>query len=200
MARQGRSGGARRQSPKAGPRVESNRASSRGVFEEREQSPEGAFEAFTQDLYGRIVATVRLIVRDHHTAQDLTQEAFARAYLNWPKLWPDGNPAGWVYRVATNLALSSRRRATREIRAIARLQSRTALSVPAPEAHPELHRAIAKLPPRQRAAVALHYILGLTMDEAADAMRCAPGTVKSLLHTARGRLRDELGEEEEEDL
>jgi RNA polymerase sigma factor (sigma-70 family) len=136
-----------------------------------------------------------MIVRDTATAEDITQEALARAYLSWSKLWPEGNPGGWVYRVATNLALNWRRRATREVRAVMRLSNRTELSVPAPEAHPELHAAVAKLPPRQRAAVALHYTLGLSMDEAAHAMKCRPGTIKSLLHAARQRLRTELGED-----
>lgn len=141
------------------------------------------------------MSTVRVIVGDLATAEDVTQEAFARAYISWPKLWPEGNPGGWVHRVATNLAISWRRRAGRELRAVARLGRRTELTVPAPDAHPELHRAIAGLPPRQRAAVALHYVLGLSMEEAAEAMGCRPGTVKSLLHGARGRLRKELREE-----
>ncbi|MEX2537325.1 MAG: RNA polymerase sigma factor [Actinomycetota bacterium] len=150
---------------------------------------------FTKETYGRIVAAVRLVVRDGATAEDLTQEAFARLYLSWSKLWPEGNPAGWVYRVATNLAINWHRRAGRELRAIARLQRSTPMTTPAPEAYPELHAAVAALPRRQRAAVALHYVLGLTMDEAAKAMGCRPGTVKSLLFSARERLRKELGDE-----
>jgi len=150
---------------------------------------------FTKETYGKIMATVRLVVRDTATAQDVAQEAFARAYINWPKLWPEGNPAGWTYRVATNLAINWRRRAAREVRAVARLSKRDDFLVDAPEAYPELHAAVASLPARQRMAVALHYVLGLTMDEAADAMKCRPGTVKSLLFSARERLRKELGDE-----
>ncbi len=138
---------------------------------------------------------MRLVVRDTATAEDLTQEAFARLYLSWAKLWPEGNPAGWVYRVATNLAINWHRRAARELRAIARLRRWTPASVEAAEVHPELQRAVQNLPPRQRAAVALHYVVGLTMEEAAEAMRCRPGTVKSLLHSARERIRKEIGDE-----
>jgi RNA polymerase sigma-70 factor (ECF subfamily) len=171
-----------------------NPSSSRGVSEE-EASSEEAFERFTIDTYGRIVGAVRLIVRDHATAEDITQEAFARLYLHWSKLWPDGNPGGWTYRVATNLAISRRRSAAREFRAVARLQRWTEQSVAAPEAYPELHAAVAKLPPRQRAAVALHYVLGCSMEECADAMGCKPGTVKSLLFAAREKMRKELGDD-----
>lgn len=134
-------------------------------------------------------------MQDHAAAEDIAQEAFARAYIHWSKLWPDGNPVGWVHKVATNLALSARRRASRELRALARLQGRRELSVDPPEVHPELHAAVASLPRRQRTAVALHYVLGLPVDETAEAMGCRPGTVKSLLHQARQRLRTELGED-----
>jgi RNA polymerase sigma-70 factor (ECF subfamily) len=100
-----------------------------------------------------------------------------------------------VHRVASNLAISWHRRAARELRAIARLGKRTEMSVPGPEAYPELHREVAALPPRQRAVVALFYTLGLSVEETAKAMGCAEGTVKSLLHAARGRLRERLGED-----
>lgn len=171
-----------------------NRPPSGGVAD-GEVSAEEAFEAFCEERYARVVSAVRVIVSDRATAEDVAQEAFARAYLSWAKLWPEGNPVGWVHRVATNLAISWRRRAAREVRAIARLGRRTELTVPAPEAHPELHEAVRALPPRQRAAVALHYTLGLSMEQAAEAMGCRPGTVKSLLHAARERLRNQLGED-----
>ena len=171
-----------------------NPARSRDVFEEK-VSAEEAFETFTKETYGKIVNTVRLVVRDTATAQDVVQEAFARAYINWSKLWPDGNPAGWTYRVATNLAINWRRRATREVKAVARLSKRDDLIVEGPEAYPELHAAVKSLPVRQRMAVGLHYVLGLSMEQAAEAMKCRPGTVKSLLFSARERLRKELGDE-----
>jgi RNA polymerase sigma factor (sigma-70 family) len=171
-----------------------NREPSRGVFQEG-ASPEEAFEQFLDDRYGRVVNTVRVIVGNTATAEDITQEAFARAYLSWAKLWPDGNPAGWVHRVATNLALSWRRRAAREVRALQRVFKRSQLSTPAPEVYPELHAAVASLPPRQRAAVALYYVMDLSVDEVAETMGCPSGTVKSLLYGARERLRTQLGED-----
>lgn len=175
-----------------------NRSGLSGV-EEGEGAPtsEEAFEAFLRERYAKLVATVRLITRDHHAAEDIVQEAFARAYVHWPKLWPEGNPAGWIHRVATNLAISLRRRLGREVRAVARLGRRADLTEPAPEIHPELHRAVADLPTRQRTAVSLHYVLGLKVAEVAEAMDCAPGTVKSMLFRARENLRHELGDEGE---
>lgn len=144
------------------------------------------------------MATVRLIVGDTATAEDIVQETFARAYINWSKLWPDGNPGGWTHRVATNLAISWRRRAAREMRAVTRLGGRETHTAPAHEAYPELHEAIRGLPRRQRAAVALHYVLGLPVAEVAESLGCRPGTVKSLLFQARQRLRERLGDPEDD--
>jgi RNA polymerase sigma factor (sigma-70 family) len=58
----------------------------------------------------------------------------------------------------------------------------------------DLERAISHLPKRQRLAVDLYYFVGLDIAETAAAMGCAPGTVKSTLADARGRLRQELEE------
>jgi RNA polymerase sigma factor (sigma-70 family) len=172
-----------------------NPARPTGVPDTQAQTAEAAFEAFLAERYGKLVGTMRLMVGDHATAEDIAQESFARAYIHWAKLWPDGNPGGWVHRVATNLAMSMHRRAGRELRAITRLGGRREMVVEQPDVHPELQAAVANLPRRQRAAVSLHYLLGLPVDETAEAMGCRPGTVKSLLFQARSRMRDELGED-----
>ena len=170
---------------------EANPLTGRGVSK-AEPSAEEAYEAFLKERYAKVVSAVRLIAREQ--AEDITQEAFARAYIHWAKLWPDGNPVGWVHRVATNLALSLRTRASREVRALQRLGRRIS-DVPPPDAFPELHEAVAALPPRQRAAVALFYVLDLSVEDCAVALKCKEGTVKSLLFNARERLRGVLGED-----
>lgn len=142
------------------------------------------------------MTAVQIIVADRAVAEDIVQETFARAWLSWRKLWPDGFPIAWTHKVAVNLAIGWRRRAAREARALARLARGTPSETPGPDAaFPELRREVAALPPRQRAAVAMHYVLGLTMEEAAVALGCRPGTVKSLLFAARERLRARLGEQ-----
>ncbi len=55
--------------------------------------------------------------------------------------------------------------------------------------------ALARLPLRQRAAVVLRYLGGLSVSEVAQAMGCAEGTVKATLHAALQRLRVEFSEE-----
>ncbi len=57
----------------------------------------------------------------------------------------------------------------------------------------DVGRQVAALPPRQRAAVVLHYFVDLTVDDVAALMGCSPGTVKSNLHDARKALAAALG-------
>lgn len=60
------------------------------------------------------------------------------------------------------------------------------------EAHLDMSRAVAELPPRQRLAVELFYVLGLPVAECAEVMQCSTGTVSSTLSDARRALRSKL--------
>jgi DNA-directed RNA polymerase specialized sigma24 family protein len=62
-----------------------------------------------------------------------------------------------------------------------------------------LDAAIRQLPARQRLVVVLRYQADLPVADIARALRCAPGTVKSTLHTALARLRVEVADEDEAD-
>jgi len=59
-------------------------------------------------------------------------------------------------------------------------------------ADPALDRAFRSLPVKQRAAVVLHYHFGYTVEQCAELMGCGPGTVRTHVHRALGRLREEL--------
>ena len=152
------------------------------------ETAEQAFERLLQDRYAGLVRTIELIVKERGAAEDIVQETFARAYLNWPKLWPSGNPAGWTYRVAVNLARSWWRRAAREARALTRVGPRAQAATDVGSAV-DVRRAVAALPLRQRTAVALFYTLDLPVAEIARVMGCKPGTVRALLHGARESVR-----------
>jgi RNA polymerase sigma-70 factor (ECF subfamily) len=153
---------------------------------------EDAYERFLKEGYSKLLGAVYLMVNDKGIAEDIVQETFARAYLNWTKLWPVGNPGGWTYRVASNLATSWRRKLIREAKMLSRLK--TTVRNPGPEelVDPDLQRLVAGLPTRQRQAVVLHYVLGLPLEEIATAMKVRVGTVKSCLHAARESLRRKL--------
>jgi RNA polymerase sigma factor (sigma-70 family) len=105
-----------------------------------------------------------------------------------------------VYRTAFNLARSWAARRRAEQRAHRRWTgtSRPPALPDAPTAI-AVRQSVAGLPPRQRAAIVARFYAGLTVDETAAALDCAPGTVKALVHQAIANLRQQgLVDEEEE--
>ncbi|MCU1462654.1 MAG: sigma-70 family polymerase sigma factor [Acidimicrobiales bacterium] len=150
-------------------------------------------------LHPRLVGTLTLHCGDPDVASEIAQEALARAWERWDRVRASESPEAWVFRVAFNLTASRFRRRRRERAAMDRITSRR------PPAHRTdaidalaVRTAVRALPPRQRAALVLRYFADLTVDDTAMAMRCAPGTVKSLTSKAIGALRDELAVDLEE--
>jgi RNA polymerase sigma-70 factor (ECF subfamily) len=162
----------------------------------KESETERAFDDFLQGNYSRVMKASYLMVRDKGIAEDIAQEAFAKAYLNWKKLWPEGNPEGWVYRVAVNLSHSWGRRVIRESKMLIGLGPQRHALGPEDLVDTDLERLVDMLPARQKQAVALHYGAGLPLEKVAAAMGCKVGTVKSCLHAARARLRKGLSVDE----
>lgn len=138
----------------------------------------------------RLVGLLALYLGDRDVAEELGQEALIRLCQHWPRVRTMADPRAWLHRVAFNLARSWFRRQAAARRAHTRhggnettvdRDDATVLAV---------RTAVHQLPPRMRQAVICRHFLGLSVREAADAMGCAEGTVKSL--TARGlaALRD----------
>ncbi len=136
--------------------------------------------------YGRLVRSLG-VAFDPVDAADAVQEAFIEADRRWGEVSRFDDPAGWVRRVALNRLLNGRRnrRRRREILETIRptLDSDLAADLL------DLRRSVAALPDRMRAAVCLHYLADLPVDEVAVALEVSAGTVKSNLHDARIRLR-----------
>ena len=141
--------------------------------------------------YGRLVRSLG-VAFDPVDAADAVQEAFIEADRRWDQVAQYEDAAGWVRRVAVNRLLNGRRnrRRRREILATVRPIADEALT----DELLDLRRAVAALPDRMRAAVCLHYLSDLPVEQVAEALDVSPGTVKSNLHDARTRLRSALGE------
>jgi RNA polymerase sigma-70 factor (ECF subfamily) len=144
-----------------------------------------------------------LIVREQAEAQDVTQDAFVRAYKSLG-LFNTARPfRPWLLRIVKNTALNNRRSAKRRVAAHDRLERQTVLGVAphasaAAEAIDEAARlwaAVATLREEEQAVIYLRYYLDASEAETATAMGCAAGTVKSRLHRALRRLREKIGEE-----
>ncbi len=129
-------------------------------------------------------------------AEDLAQDAFVAVHRRWDQI---EDPGAYVRQVVANLASSRFRRLGRESRVLARLRvRREEFSELAPE-DAEFWRAVAALPPRQRAVVALFYVDDRSVAQISEALSITTGTVKSTLHDARAALAITLGVPESEE-
>jgi RNA polymerase sigma-70 factor (ECF subfamily) len=150
------------------------------------------FEAFFADEYGDVLRTVALALGDRTRAEEVTQEAFARAFRRWRTVSRMDRPAAWVYVVALNAERSRFRKDSRL--ELGRERDDHGAGDPS---DPTVARVLVaqlldRLPPRQRAAIVLRYLSDLTVPEIARALGCAEGTVKSGLHDALRNLRHEV--------
>lgn len=137
-------------------------------------------------------ALVRFLYRkvwDVDRAEDLAQEAFARAVIHKPE-----NARGWLFIVAANMARDDARRAVRERQHLTLLKNEPDASAPAPDdqVHSDLDRAAVRaaldaLGPRDR-DVLLLWDAGLSYDEIAAHTGLARGAVGTTLARARRRL------------
>jgi len=152
----------------------------------------GSFEDWYRREHPRLLASLTLVTRDPETAREATDEAFTRALERWDRVSRMAAPAGWAYRVAANVVRRRHRRAAIEQRLL--LRERPTASAP-PALDPTVWAAVAALPDRQREAIALRYLLGLTQAEVADAMGVASGTASATLAAARRALMPILGPE-----
>jgi RNA polymerase sigma-70 factor (ECF subfamily) len=149
-------------------------------------------EAFCDEVGPRLVGSLTLYLGDRGVAEEVAQEALARAWERWDEVSQMASPEAWTFRVATNLARSWFRRRGAERRARARLHGHPADLVLRDDMGEAIavRRALAALPQRQRAAVVARYFLGLSVAEAAVALGVAEGTIKAATHQGLANLRD----------
>jgi RNA polymerase sigma-70 factor (ECF subfamily) len=150
----------------------------------------GGFEDFYRSERTTILRAVAFALDDVDLAAESVDEALARAYERWGQVGGMDNRAGWVYRVALNLARNRLRRLARERRK-APPGGREAPDLVG-VADPEIARALAALPLDLRSVVVLRYHLDWKVDEIAAALKCPVGTIKSRLYRALRRLETML--------
>jgi RNA polymerase sigma-70 factor (ECF subfamily) len=151
------------------------------------------FDAFYLEHRDRIARALGLNLRDTELGVDAADEAFARACQRWSQVSRYDNPEGWVYRVAINWARSWLRRKRRERERQPLLISDASTEDRVLDV--DLERAIAQLSDDHRSVVVARFFLDWSVNQTADALGLAPGTVKSRLSRALQQLENELGAE-----
>jgi RNA polymerase sigma-70 factor, ECF subfamily len=150
------------------------------------------FEEFFVERYGEVVRCMRLVVGDSTRAEELTEEAFVRAFRHWSRVSRLDRPVAWVYVVACNEARRTWRREQRAPKWSGRERSVVEDAAGTVATVLDVRAALTQLAERQRAAIVLRYFADLPLAEIAVVMGCATGTVKATLHQALDRLRIEL--------
>ncbi|MGD9984812.1 MAG: sigma-70 family RNA polymerase sigma factor [Porticoccaceae bacterium] len=159
-----------------------------------------AFRQLTARHAPRVLAVARRTLGDGAEAEDIVQEVFVRLWQHAGR-WQPGRAqlATWLHRVTVNLCLNHLQRVRNRTEPLdAEALEATAApdsvegDVSAAERRRLVHAAVAQLPARQRAAVALFYTAGASTAEAAAALELSVKATESLLVRARRKLRERL--------
>lgn len=121
---------------------------------------------------------------------EAADEALARAYERWDEVASYANPEGWCYRTGLNWARSWLRRRKRSRPKDLLLAKSESSNDVTPDT--DLERAIATLNDEQRAVVILRFYRDWSVEQTAEALGIAPGTVKSRLSRATDQLEQAL--------
>lgn len=149
------------------------------------------FVAFYETSYSRIVGQILVVVGSLAEAEDITQEAFIRAAARWDRISEYDAPEAWVRRVAMNLAINTVQRTRRRTLILMRGHRETTAPEPSVE-RVALADAMAQLPLRYRAVIALHYMADLSVQQVADELDLPAATVRTRLARGRRRLAELL--------
>jgi RNA polymerase sigma-70 factor, ECF subfamily len=152
------------------------------------------FEAFFLEHHEHLFRALWLVTRNRHEAEEIMQDAFLRLWERWPAVQAAQNPEGYLYRTAMNLFRSKVRRAAVALRKVVRQLPPDDQMAEVDARHTVVH-ALAPLPARQRAAVVLLDVLGLSSEQAGEALGIRPVTVRVLAARGRDKLREALDED-----
>lgn len=191
-------------------------------MEEPDQSPDGeqqelvrrarggdeaAFGELVQSNYEPVFRLVYSIVRNEHDARDVCQEVWVAAWRAIGSFRGDAKLTTWLHPIAVRRSIDHLRGRKRWVARFLPFLSGDGLEPPGEDDTPgprealeaserakRFERAIASLPPKHRAVLALREIEGLSYDEIATTMKLRPGTVMSRLHNARRLLARKIGD------
>lgn len=169
-----------------------------------QQARRGRFEALVLPLMRPLFNAALRLSRDRHTAEDLVQETYLRGYRTFDNFTEGTNARAWLLTILHSVFVNRYHKQRKEPislppEEVEVVASRTAAADPGPpgEKQPtseEVEAALAKLPEHFRAAVMLVDLHDFPYEQAASALGCKLGTLRSRLFRARQLLFTELQE------
>lgn len=179
------------------------------LIEATKAGDEAAFGEIMRRYRNQITNYIFRFLNDYEEAVDLAQETFVRVYFAIERYHTDFAFSTYIYRIATNLAISEiRKRKRRKLVSLTGLfqfDNEEAQDFNPPDEKPladqnlveseqsrTIAKAIATLPEKYRAPIVLRDIEGRSYEEIAEILELGLGTTKSRISRARGLLRDKL--------
>lgn len=162
-----------------------------------EQGDAAGLSSFEQLLLAHSRPVLRLAVRltgNLHDAQDVSQDVFLKLYREWKRFGNEAEVLPWLYRVTINACFDTRRKAKRSRLTIISSDLRSAAPTPEDTARNTedaalLQAGLESLTDRERAAIALRELEGLSTAEVAQILGSAESTVRVQISAARVKLR-----------
>ena len=176
-----------------------------------QEGDETAFPELFQRFGPRVLQYVRRLVGSEARAEEITQDVFVQMFRFRDRYRPESKLSTWVFTIATNLCLNELRRPERQLRVDLwdrRDNEERPEGPPLPdpdaltaeqgassrEMARALEKAIAELPPKQRAAILLSRLDGLAYEDVGAVLGCSEGAVKALVFRATHGLKRTLRE------
>ena len=184
-------------------------ASDHELLADIKDGDEAAFQEIVRRYRNPITNFVYRMLDDYERSVELAQETFIRVFTSASRYQANYSFSTYIYRIATNLAISELRRRKRR-KFVSLFSPYTADNGDAVELDPPdrnplqdeslinderrkaVARAITSLPEKYRAAIVLRDVEGLSYDRIAEVLKLSEGTVKSRINRARNLLKEKL--------
>ena len=154
---------------------------------------DGEFSEYFTARAHSLRGTAYLLCGDWHRAEDITQIAFTKLYLAWPKLSRHDRLDAYARQVVVRTFLAENRRLWRHREQLTETLPEHGTRSEDIEARLLVTEALRSVPARQRAVLVLRYWNDLSVEETAAALGCSVGTVKSQAARGLATLRQRLG-------
>ena len=184
-------------------------ASDHELLADIKDGDEAAFQEIVRRYRNPITNFVYRMLDDYERSVELAQETFIRVFTSASRYQANYSFSTYIYRIATNLAISELRRRKRR-KFVSLFSPYTddngdAVELDPPDLNPlqdeslinnerrkAVARAITSLPEKYRAAIVLRDVEGLSYDRIAEVLKLSEGTVKSRINRARNLLKEKL--------
>ena len=160
------------------------------IIAKMQQNPNVGMKLLMDAYQERLYWHIRRLVVSHDDAQDLLQETFLKVYRSWDSFKGNSSLFSWIYRIATNVVLSSLRNKKQEcsslddvrgVKADSYFEFSDAEAV-------ALQKAIHSLPPKQQAVFNMRYYDEMSFKEIAEVNECSENSAKANYHFAKTKI------------